>query len=122
MILVPLFMINFLTNNNFWKRPQFIVRDVDDTPTIQEIGPGMLLRELSGRRAKWAHFVCPKCGDLISVQLAGKRSWNLTVDLLRRPTISPSIWEKSTCGAHFFVRRGEVVWCRNENSIARRYP
>jgi hypothetical protein len=44
--------------------------------------------------------------------LAGKEKWTVKVDLLRRPTLHPSIWERRTCGAHFFVRRGRRLWCR----------
>ena len=47
----------------------------------------------------------------IQLPLAGKQRWSVNVDYLRRPTIAPSIWETDSCGAHFFVRKGELLWC-----------
>jgi hypothetical protein len=60
---------------------------------------------------KWTHLLCPKCGDHIELPLAGRERWSVKTDFLRRPTLAPSVWEKATCGAHFFVRKGKVLWC-----------
>ena len=33
------------------------------------------------------------------------------IEIHVRPTFSPSIWETESCGAHFFVRNGNLIWC-----------
>ncbi|WP_428841303.1 DUF6527 family protein [Bradyrhizobium barranii] len=33
--------------------------------------------------------------------------------LTDRPTVAPSIWQTGSCRAHFFIRKGVIVWCRD---------
>jgi Family of unknown function (DUF6527) len=72
----------------------------------------ILVLEIRNGHRKWAHLACPKCGDHIQLPMAGGERWFVKVDILRRPTLSPSIWERQTCGAHFFINRGRLLWCR----------
>lgn len=95
----------------FIRRPRYLTQDVPDAPDDDELPDRMLLREVRDGYAKWAHLRCPKCGENIILQLAGDDAWTIKTDILRRPTVSPSIWQTGSCGAHFFVRRGDVVWC-----------
>lgn len=57
---------------------------------------------------------CPcGCGttiELLVIQEAKPR-WDITIDNKQRPTLMPSVWKKTGCRSHFFVRRGRVVWC-----------
>ncbi len=93
-------------------RPSFLADEVSECPAREELLPGILLVEMRGGYLKWAHLRCPKCGDHIQLPLAGSGSWSINLDLFRRPTLAPSIWEQATCGAHFFVRKGKLLWCR----------
>lgn len=93
----------------FMQRPRFLVRKVFEPPAADELLADMLFLEIRGGFLKWAHLQCPKCGDHIQLPLAGSERWSVHVDLLCRPTLAPSIWERSTCGAHFFVRQGDLL-------------
>lgn len=92
------------------RRPALLVVDVSDAPGEKELLPGILLREVRGGYAKWAHLKCPRCGEHIQLPLAGPEKWSLKIDWLKRPTIRPSVWQTGSCKAHFFVVRGEFVW------------
>lgn len=102
-----------------WSRPTLLATDVADAPDLAELKPGMLFREVRGSYPKWVHFMCPRCKEHIQLPLAGKAHWAISIDLLRRPTISPSVWQTGSCQAHFFVRRGLIEWCPDSRSAQR---
>ncbi|TKD15796.1 hypothetical protein FBT96_15375 [Rhodobacter capsulatus] len=57
---------------------------------------------------------CPcGCGDIIELLIIAeaKPRWDISADREYRPTLSPSVWRKTGCGSHFWVRRGRVQWC-----------
>ena len=108
----PLALVENLFRLPFMRRPALLAETLSECPSAEELGPHLVLLEIRGGHCKWAHLACPKCGDHIQLPLAGKERWSVKVDLLRRPTLAPSIWETEGCGAHFFVRDGELVWCR----------
>ncbi|WP_373856266.1 DUF6527 family protein [Acidiphilium multivorum] len=56
-------------------------------------------------------MLCPRCSEHIQLQTAAGSNWKITCDWLHRPTVQPSIWETEGCGAHFFVRKGRLIWC-----------
>lgn len=63
----------------------------------------------------FAAMRCPcGCDSTIDLNLVppGRPCWTLTVHPDGSPTLSPSIWRQVDCGAHFFVRGGEIVWAR----------
>ena len=101
----------------FLRRPKYLAQDVPESPTQDELRPHLLLVESRGGFLKWAHLSCPKCGEHIQLPMAGKPSWSLKVDFLRRPTLAPSIWETGSCGAHFFIRKGAIIWCQEQPFI-----
>jgi hypothetical protein len=107
---LPLFLIELVFRLPFLSRPSFLADEVSECPEREELLPGMLFVEVRGGYFKWAHLQCPKCGDHIQLPLAGSDRWSINVDLLRRPTLAPSVWEQTTCGAHFFVRKGRLLW------------
>jgi len=92
--------------------PQYLAHDVTESPTQDELRPNALFVEVRGGFLKWVHLPCPKCGEHIQLPMAGKERWSIKVDILRRPTLTPSIWQTNSCGAHFFVRKGSIVWCQ----------
>src|ERR1051326_4849287 len=102
---LPLALIEFIFSLPFLRRPRFLVRVTVECPAAEELRPNLLFLEIRDGFLKWAHFSCPKCGDHIQLPLAGKDQWSVKVDLFRRPTLAPSIWETESCGAHFFVRK-----------------
>ena len=63
----------------------------------------------------WAvGFMCPcGCGKNLELLLIKEASpnWMLTIDASNRPTLRPSVWLKSGCRSHFWVRNGKIFWC-----------
>lgn len=61
---------------------------------------------------KWCFFKCP-CGCEQQVALNLMKShhpmWRVVEDE-SGPSVYPSV-DSMTCGAHFLVRRGTIVWC-----------
>lgn len=108
---IPLKLVERLYRLPFAQRPVFLVQDVTERPSSRELRPGMVLVEKRDGYLKWAHFRCPRCRDPIELPLAGKERWSISIDLLSRPTFHPSVWEKTSCGAHFFIRKGRLLWC-----------
>jgi len=57
---------------------------------------------------------CPcGCGETIELMLVAeaKPRWSLAVDGRNRPSLSPSVWRRTGCRSHFWVRTGRVKWC-----------
>ena len=108
---LPLYLIELVFRLPFLSRPAFLVDLVSECPSREELHSDMVLVEMRGGYLKWAHLQCPKCGDHIQLPLAGSDRWSVDIDLFRRPTLAPSIWEGGSCGAHFFVRKGKLDWC-----------
>lgn len=58
-------------------------------------------------------FKCPcGCGKTIELLLPQdmKPRWTCSVDDTGRPTLHPSVWLKSGCESHFWVREGRIIW------------
>ncbi len=62
-----------------------------------------------------ASIACPRrrCPTVLNMNLAPdeRPQWSLTFDAKGKPTLAPSVWERTTCGCHFFLRNGKIVWC-----------
>jgi len=57
---------------------------------------------------------CPcGCGDDLEVMLLTevKPNWSLKTKDEDPPTLRPSVWRKTGCMAHFWLRNGHIHWC-----------
>jgi len=108
---LPLTIVELIFRLPFMRRPRYLMQTAAETPATEELRENAIVLEIRDGYLKWAHLACPKCGDHIQLPLAGKERWSVNVDYLRRPTLAPSIWETDSCGAHFFVKKGELLWC-----------
>jgi hypothetical protein len=57
---------------------------------------------------------CPcGCGQRLEMMLlkSVKPRWDVTLDLRGRVTLHPSVWLRTGCRSHFWIRAGKVVWC-----------
>jgi len=63
----------------------------------------------------WAiAFLCPcGCKDRLELALIPevKPHWTLKLDDDNFPTLHPSVWRKTGCRSHFWVKGGEITWC-----------
>jgi hypothetical protein len=111
-IRLPLGWVEWLCQKRLMKRPHFLCIEVAEAPLDSEIRSDLLYREVRKTFPKWAHFKCPRCGEHAQIPIAPSQdNWTVSIDWLNRPTVEPSIWELSSCKAHFFVSRGELEWC-----------
>ena len=93
-------------------RPLKLVTVEDQERVLPRRGQLVLARE-DGE--DWsAHLVCPcGCGKPLEVLLIpeAKPHWRLSRDARGRPTLHPSVWLKTGCRSHFWLRSGKVDWC-----------
>jgi hypothetical protein len=57
---------------------------------------------------------CPcGCADVIELLVIAeaKPRWDVSTDSKGRPSLSPSVWRKTGCRSHFWLRDGCVQWC-----------
>lgn len=57
---------------------------------------------------------CPcGCGEIIELGLfpEAEQNWTLAVDRRGRPSLSPSVWRRTGCRSHFWMRHGRIHWC-----------
>lgn len=104
------------------KKPDFVVRYSAVHPSQDEIGPGEMVIVRSGAYTKWACIRCPcGCGEKISLSLDQNRRprWNVSVDFLSRPTVSPSVHQLAGCRAHFWIKEGQVDWTPDSGKSTR---
>lgn len=102
-----------------WWRSDLRVVDMDGEQLPARLPRSSLVRLTSGG-AEWsAGFLCPcGCGDVIELLLLSSMTphWTLSVDRLRRPTLSPSVWRTTGCGSHFWLRNGRVEWTKAQHA------
>ena len=59
-------------------------------------------------------MICPcGCGRTIELLLIAeaKPRWSIKLDVTGLPTLAPSVWLRTGCQSHFWVRNGRVEWC-----------
>lgn len=95
-------------------KPELLVCTVPDHPAPESIEPGVIYVVGGRGYRKWACFRCPADTDeIVQLSLMPNRRprWQVSVDLLGRPSLHPSVRQLDGSYAHFWVKRGRVVWC-----------
>ncbi len=57
---------------------------------------------------------CPcGCGDSLELMLLKeiKPNWSLITIDQQPPSLKPSIWRRTGCQSHFWLRNGHIHWC-----------
>lgn len=57
---------------------------------------------------------CPcGCGDSIELMILkeARPRWDIKVNKAGQPSLYPSVFRKSGCKSHFWVRQGKILWC-----------
>ncbi len=93
------------------ERRLIVIRQVDDAPKK----PKANVLYTIGRPDPWrAALVCPcGCNCVIHLSLLKNDSprWHLTISGSGLPSLHPSIRRIAGCRSHFFIAKGEIVWC-----------
>jgi uncharacterized protein DUF6527 len=101
---------------NFIRKPDLIVRRTNQQPDTNALKVGELVLVGSKTNPKWAVLRCPgECGLVMRLPLAPTHSpsWSVGDDLFGRASANPSVHQKNACKAHFWIRGGHIVWCRD---------
>ena len=99
-----------------WIRFEFQVERHPVQPDLDDFASGTMVLVESAEIQKWACISCPGgCGQKISLSLNPNQRprWTIITDFWQRPTIHPSIHQKNACGCHFWIKKGQVVWCES---------
>ncbi|WP_394356857.1 DUF6527 family protein [Shumkonia mesophila] len=96
------------------RRPDFVAHVSKRHPTPDEMLTGVIVVVQDGRHQKWACLRCPGgCGERLQLSLNPTRRphWAITLDWLRRPSVTPSVRQLTACRCHFWIKDGIVEWC-----------
>jgi hypothetical protein len=96
-----------------WRTRKVTIVEADTPP--EKIPKRNLVLAREGGEDWAVAFRCPcGCGKRLELLLVeeAKPRWSLTIDSRGRPTLHPSVWLKSGCHSHFWVRNGEIFWCK----------
>jgi hypothetical protein len=88
--------------------------EADELP--QELPSQTLVVAKEGSELWTAGMVCPcGCGRRIELMLLEgvKPRWDLLVERSGNPSLKPSVWVRDGCRSHFWLRDGQVHWCRD---------
>lgn len=97
-----------------WFRPRY------QAQVVQNDLPGVLVKhrlyivEESGYRER-AALLCPcGCGHILYLNLLAdeRPCWRITLTAGGLASLHPSVWRKTGCNSHFWLRRGRVHWCK----------
>tara|TARA_R110002051_G_scaffold73558_1_gene133589 strand:- start:5330 stop:5665 length:336 start_codon:yes stop_codon:yes gene_type:complete len=95
-------------------RRMLIVVESDTPPDLLPTRNLYLARE---DEEDWAIALnCPcGCGDRLELLLVpeAKPRWTVISPDGAPPSLHPSVWRQSGCGAHFWIRDGRVHWCKD---------
>lgn len=83
----------------------------DSLPAKMPMRSLVLARD--GREDWCVGFKCPcGCGHTIELLLIDEASprWDCEIDKRGRPSLHPSVWLKSGCKSHFWLKHGKIHW------------
>lgn len=85
------------------------------TPDNSAIGEKDFIHVVYKGKPIWALFKCPcGCNTIISLSLQKVHNphWRLSITKNKRPTLYPSIWQKTGCLSHFWISDGYIYWAK----------
>lgn len=118
----------------FWSRlwskygPRYRVEIFHEEPPVK-LKRRVVYSVLSEGYPFYATMICPcGCGDLIDLNMMEDEHpcWNLIAADGARPELHPSVRRVEGCYAHYWVRKGRVIWCADSGhqltgSVDRRF-
>lgn len=57
---------------------------------------------------------CPcGCGETIELMILeeARPRWDVSLNASSRPSLHPSVWRRTGCKSHFWVKDGRIHWC-----------
>ncbi len=103
------------------RRRRYHIREIEDLP--DRLDHSTLYVVTVARCQVYAALTCPRrrCGDTLNLNLLpdDRPVWALTEHPNGTPSLHPSIWRRTACGCHFWLREGRIIWCRGTSAPAR---
>lgn len=100
-----------------WGRSPHPLRTLHTEELPDTLRPGFVYVLGEGRYRWSVATLCP-CGCKgvlqMSVMKEGRPRWQLEEHQDGTISLHPSVWRKEGCRSHFFLRRGQIVWCGDE--------
>jgi hypothetical protein len=92
----------------------FVLQAFEDrsTAAVAAQRAGVAALVLREGKEKWLLMQCPcGCGQQIALNLMQSHSprWRVSIQSMNRFSIHPSV-DATSCGAHFWLRDGRVIW------------
>lgn len=104
--------IAWLRLTEWWAGPRKVIAVQGELSPDQLPSRDLVLLSEGGEA--WSVMMRCPCGCGRSVELPLIREvrprWSLQLDENGYPSLAPSVWRLDGCRAHYFVRRGKVVW------------
>lgn len=95
-------------------RRHYRTRAVEDLPDRLDSSTLYLVTE--GELRMYAAMACPRgqCAEPLSMNLLpdDQPMWLLSQHENGSASLYPSIWRKTGCGCHFWLRCGTIEWCK----------
>lgn len=98
------------------KRPEFTVSYSLGQPSKSVLKVGQIVVVGDRLSPKWAVLRCPgQCDHIMRLPLktSSHPHWSVKNDWLGRATVFPSIHQKNACFAHFWIKEGMTLWCKD---------
>jgi hypothetical protein len=106
---IKLFIFRF-----FKKDPLFVNKYVEIIP--EKMKSDILYIEGGYQSEQFASLLCPcGCKEVINLNLEPEENPCWVLKKGRLTDLSPSIWKSSNCKSHFFIKRGKIRWCKENN-------
>jgi len=118
-------LLHLLVTLRMIPQPQLIPRFCDRHPNPKDLETGCLAIAANHSLLKNATFRCPGgCGERLLLSLNSRQQphWELAIDWLGRPSLTPSIRQMNACRCHFWIRAGQVCWCNDMNQVSSGLP
>ena len=100
-----------------WRRRPFKTVYVAET-TPSQLKPKTLYVVTEDDEPWHAEMICPcGCGKTLHMNLLldERPVWQITEHNDGTSSLHPSVWRKTGCRSHFWFRKGQVVWCHDQN-------
>jgi hypothetical protein len=102
------------------RRAAFELRWRKDHPKSEDLKIGdLVVVGVPDQYQKWAYFKCPcSCGNQLRLSLSSNDSpsWKVDVSDDGIASIHPSVRQINGCYSHFWLKEGEIDWCRDTGS------
>ena len=69
-----------------------------------------------GQHLWFASMLCPcGCGETLymNLQKDSRPRWSVSHHSDKSVSLSPSVWRKVGCRSHFYLHKGQIIWCRD---------